>query len=55
MNFEKRNIGKATLYRGDALELLVAGLLQCDAIVADPPYGLVFSMAEGEPGRVGTA
>ena len=42
MTFEKRIIGNATLYRGDCLELLAAGLLQCDALVADPPYGIGF-------------
>jgi site-specific DNA-methyltransferase (adenine-specific)/modification methylase len=42
MTFEKRIIGNATLYRGDSLELLAAGLLQCDALVADPPYGIGF-------------
>lgn len=33
-------IGGATLYHGDCLQLLAAGLLKCDAIVSDPPYGI---------------
>lgn len=41
---EKRILadGRAILYRGDSLELLAAGLLKCDAIVSDPPYGIGF-------------
>lgn len=33
-------IGGATLYHGDCLQLLAEGLLKCDAIVSDPPYGM---------------
>ena len=44
MDFEKIELagGRVVLYRGDSLELLNAGLLKCDAIVSDPPYGIVF-------------
>lgn len=44
MGFEKATLanGRAVLYRGDSLELLKAGLLKCDAIVSDPPYGIGF-------------
>lgn len=44
MGFEKVTLanGRAVLYRGDSLELLKAGLLKCDAIVSDPPYGIEF-------------
>lgn len=44
MSFEKVELagGRAVLYRGDCLELLEAGLLKCDAIVSDPPYGIGF-------------
>jgi len=38
--YEKRIIGNATLYRGDSLQLLNAGLLKADALVSDPPYGI---------------
>ena len=50
MTFEQRTIGNATLYRGDALELLAAGLLKCDAIVSDPPYGIGFQHGGGGSG-----
>ena len=52
MNFEKRILanGRATLYRGDCLELLQAGLLDCDAIVSDPPYGIGFQRGGGGRG-----
>lgn len=42
MDFEKIELagGRAVLYRGDSLALLEAGLLKCDAIVSDPPYGI---------------
>ena len=44
MSFEKKTLagGRAVIYRGDCLELLAAGLLKCDAIVSDPPYGIGF-------------
>ena len=44
MDFEKVELagGRAVLYRGDSLDLLAAGLLKCDAIVSDPPYGIGF-------------
>ena len=44
MDFEKIELagGRAVLYRGDSLALLEAGLLKCDAIVSDPPYGIGF-------------
>jgi len=36
-------IGNATLYLGDCLEVLSAGLLKdADALVSDPPYGINF-------------
>lgn len=45
MEFEKRILadGRATLYRGDSLELLRAGVFgKLGAIVSDPPYGIGF-------------
>jgi site-specific DNA-methyltransferase (adenine-specific)/modification methylase len=49
MSFEKIVLadGRATIYRGDCLELLAAGLLKCDAIVSDPPYGIGFQHGGG--------
>ena len=45
MTFEKVEIGDATLYCGDAFELLdIVGPV--DAIVTDPPYGIGFA---GQP------
>lgn len=43
-DFEKVELagGRAVLYRADCLEVLAAGLLKCDAIVTDPPYGIGF-------------
>ena len=43
-NYEKTVLadGRAVLFRGDSLELMAAGLLKCDAIVSDPPYGIGF-------------
>ena len=38
-NFEKRVIGDCTLYRGDSLELLQAGVFGAfDVVLTDPPY-----------------
>jgi len=34
--------GRVTLFCGDSLELLNAGVLKFDAIVSDPPYGIGF-------------
>ena len=44
MSVEKVELagGRAVLYRGDSLALLNAGLLKCDAIVSDTPYGIGF-------------
>lgn len=43
MSFEKTEVGPATLYQGDCLEILAAGLLPPNAaIVSDPPYGIGF-------------
>ena len=50
MNFEKRILadGLATLYRGDSLELLRAGVFgKIGAIVSDPPYGIGFQHGGG--------
>ena len=39
--FQKRIIGDCTLYQGDSLELLAAGVFgKIGAIVSDPPYGI---------------
>lgn len=58
MDFEKRIIGDCTLYRGDSLELLHAGVFgKLGAIVSDPPYGINFeksgSGGQGAPDRTG--
>jgi len=46
--FEKRIIGDCTLYCGDSLELLVAGVFgKIGAIVSDPPYGIGFQYGGG--------
>lgn len=52
MNHEKREYlnGRVVLYRGDCLELLEAGLLECDAIVSDPPYGIGLQLGAGGNG-----
>lgn len=43
--------GRVTLYRGDSLELLKAGVLKgFDAIVSDPPYGFGFQHGGGGVG-----
>lgn len=49
MDFEKIELagGRVVLYRGDSLELLAAGLLKCDAIVSDPPYGIGYRHGDG--------
>lgn len=39
MSFEKVVIGKATLYRGDCMEVLPT-LPKVDAVITDPPYGI---------------
>ncbi len=36
------NIGAATLYLGDCTQIIESGLLACDAIVSDPPYGIAY-------------
>lgn len=41
---EKVEIGKATLYHGDALELLPF-LQGVDAVIADPPYGINYAVS----------
>lgn len=52
MDFEKIELagGRAVLFRGDSLALLEAGLLKCDAIVSDPPYGIGFQHGGGGKG-----
>ena len=52
--FEKVELagGRAVLYRADCLEVLAAGLLKCDAIVADPPYGIGFQHSGGGIGNL---
>lgn len=50
VEFEKRILadGRATLYRGDSLELLRAGVFgKLGAIVSDPPYGIGFQHSGG--------
>ena len=50
VEFEKRILadGRATLYRGDSLELLRAGVFgKIGAIVSDPPYGIGFQHSGG--------
>lgn len=44
--------GRAILYRGDSIELLKAGLLKCDAIVSDPPYGIGYQHSGNTTGNV---
>ena len=55
MSVEKVELagGRAVLYRGGSLDLLNAGLLKCDAIVSDPPYGIGFQHSGGGDGRLG--
>ena len=43
--------GRVTLLQGDSLNLLAAGLLDCDAVVSDPPYGIGYTHG-GNPARV---
>ena len=53
---DKRVIGNATLYLGDALDVIPA-LDQVDAIITDPPYGVALgntkSGQERERGQIG--
>jgi site-specific DNA-methyltransferase (adenine-specific) len=45
---ERREIGPCTLYLGDCLEILAAGLIPVGAaIVSDPPYGIGYQRGEG--------
>jgi len=46
-------IGNATLYLGDCIELLKAGMLKADAVVSDPPYGIGFQHSGGGVGLIG--
>ena len=46
MTFERVDIGSATIYRGDCLEVLPT-LGRVDAVVTDPPYGLGDRMQGG--------
>ena len=58
MNFEKRILadGRATLYRGDSLELLRAGVFgKLGAIVSDPPYGIGYQHSGGNTSPQGIA
>jgi hypothetical protein len=43
---EKVEIGKATLYHGDALEILES-LPRPDAVLSDPPYGIAHTTSHG--------
>lgn len=55
MTFEKRILadGRATLYRGDSLELLRAGVFgKIGAIVSDPPYGIGLQASRGGSGEM---
>ncbi len=58
MKFEKRVLadGRATLYCGDSLQLLRAGVFgKIGAIVSDPPYGIGYQHSGGGAGaRVAT-
>lgn len=49
--YRKEVIGDATLYLGDCLELLRAGVFgRIGAIVSDPPYGIAFQHSGSEGG-----
>ncbi len=51
MTYEKRIIGDCTLYRGDCLELLAAGVFgKIGAIVSDPPYGIGYQHGGNDNG-----
>lgn len=55
MNFEMRILadGRATLYRGDSLDLLRAGVFgKIGAIVSDPPYGIGLQASRGGSGEM---
>lgn len=56
-DFEVRVLadGRATMYRGDCLELLAAGLLKSDAIVSDPPYGIRYQHSGNSCGSIGSS
>lgn len=52
LTFEKRVIGDCTLYCGDSLELLSAGVFgKIGAIVSDPPYGIGYQHGGNDSGR----
>lgn len=53
-DFEKVELagGRAVLCRADCLEVLAAGLLKCDAIGSDPPYGIGFQHSGGGIGNL---
>ena len=40
MKIKKEKIGNATLYCGDAFDVLPELDVECDAIISDPPFGI---------------